>query len=62
VTVIEVWVGGRDAFVAPVSEFHIGDNAQLTYATYQRLDTNSNSNSYTNVNRNANKYTNIDGY
>ena len=40
-TVIEVWVGGRDAFVAPVSEFHIGDNAQLTYATYQRLDTSA---------------------
>ncbi|MBU6234011.1 MAG: SufD family Fe-S cluster assembly protein [Acidobacteria bacterium] len=40
-TVIEVWCGGTDAFVAPVSEFEVGDNAHLTHVTYQRLDSSA---------------------
>jgi Fe-S cluster assembly protein SufD len=36
--VIEIWSGGIDTFVVPVSEFHLEDNAALSLATYQRLD------------------------
>jgi Fe-S cluster assembly protein SufD len=40
-TVIEVWSGGTESFVAPVGEFQVNENAHLTHVTYQRLDTSA---------------------
>ncbi len=36
--VIEVWSGGSNALVVPVSEYRVDENASLNLATYQRLD------------------------
>lgn len=38
VSVVEVWSGGANALVVPISEFHIGEDARLTHVAYQRLD------------------------
>jgi Fe-S cluster assembly protein SufD len=38
---VECYVGGDGALVVPVSEYIIGDNAELHVATYQRLATTS---------------------
>ena len=38
ISVAEVWSGGINSLVVPVSEFRIGEDAQLTHVTYQRLD------------------------
>ena len=36
--VVEVWSGGTNALVVPVSQYHVDENASLSLATYQRLD------------------------
>jgi Fe-S cluster assembly protein SufD len=36
--VIEIWSGGLEALVVPVSEYDLDENASLSVATYQRLD------------------------
>jgi Fe-S cluster assembly protein SufD len=36
--VIEIWSGGLDSLVVPVSEYHLDENSSLNLATYQRLD------------------------
>lgn len=36
--VVEVWSGGANALVVPVSHYEIDENASLSLATYQRLD------------------------
>ncbi len=37
-TLVEYYEGGKDALVVPMSEYHVGENAELRLVTYQRLD------------------------
>ena len=41
VAVVEVWSGGAQALVVPVSEFHVGEDARLTHVAYQRLESSA---------------------